>query len=186
MALTRSEQMSRIRGRDTRPELILRTALWQRGLRYRVQAATPVGRPDVVFPTAKVAVFLDGCQWHGCPAHYVFPRTRRDFWGAKLAENVARDCRQTLELEALGWRVVRAWEHQVFMNLDEVISAVAAALEGGPPAVADAWRVVQVDPLPAGDDMERRLLVDLHDATRQQVEVRKRTTGKWPRKPPTG
>jgi len=81
---------------------------------------------------------------------------------------------------------VRAWEHQVFMNPDEVISAVAAALEGCPPVVADSWRVVQVDPLPEGDDMERRLLVDLHDATRQQVEVRKRTTGKWPRKPVTG
>lgn len=185
MALTRSEQMSRIQGKDTKPEMQLRAALWRRGLRYRVQAMTPVGRPDVVFPAMKVAIFVDGCQWHGCPDHYVFPRTRRDFWGAKLAGNVARDRRQTLELEAQGWHVVRVWEHEVFVALGDVVAAVAAALDGaGRPDVA-AWRVVRVEPLPGGDDMEHRHMEDLRDANRKLVAARRRSTGKWSRKPAT-
>lgn len=186
MALTRSEQMSRIRGADTKPEVLLRAALWKRGLRYRVRATTPVGRPDVVFPGAKVAVFVDGCQWHGCPDHYVFPRTRREFWGAKLAGNVARDRRQTLALEALGWRVVRVWEHRVFTDLDGVVALVDAALAGAAAPSDDAWRVVRVEPLPEGDDMERRHLEDLRDAATQRLDVRRRSTGKWPRRPAAG
>ncbi len=186
MALTRSEQMSRIRGKNTEPERLLRAALWERGLRYRIHAETPVGRPDVVFPKAKVAVFIDGCQWHGCPDHYVFPRTRRDFWGAKLAENVARDRRQTLALEAQDWRVVRAWEHEVFTVLDGVVDAVAAALAGEAPTSAGAFRVVRVEPLPEGEDMERRHLEDLRNVGKQLEVVRRRSTAKWLRKPPLG
>jgi DNA mismatch endonuclease, patch repair protein len=186
MALTRSEQMSRIRGADTKPELLLRKALWNQGLRYRVRAVTPVGRPDVVFPGTKVAVFVDGCQWHGCPDHYVFPRTRREFWGAKLAGNVARDRRQTLELEALGWTVVRVWEHRVFTDLDGVVGLVSAALSGQAVPSEAGWRVVRVDPLPEGDDMERRHLEDIRDASTQHLEVRRRSSGKWSRKPAAG
>ncbi|HYO69174.1 MAG TPA: very short patch repair endonuclease, partial [Archangium sp.] len=87
MGLTRSEQMSRIRGKDTSPERLLRSALWRAGLRFRLQSRTPYGRPDVVFSKARVAVFIDGCFWHGCPDHYVRPRTRNDFWSSKLLEN---------------------------------------------------------------------------------------------------
>lgn len=183
MAVTRSEQMSRIRGKNTKPEILLRTALWGRGLRYRVQATTSVGRPDVVFPTAKVAIFVDGCQWHGCPDHYVFPRTRREFWCLKLAGNVARDRRQTLELEALGWKVLRVWEHMIFTELEGVVELVEAALANVPAPEAEGWRVVLVEPLPEGDDMERRHLEDLHDAAIRRLEVRRRSTGKWPRGP---
>ena len=105
----RSRMMSRIRGRNTRPERRLRQALWAAGLRYRKHAKTPVGRPDLVFVGPRVAVFVDGCFWHGCPRHYVRPRSRTDFWSRKLRENVDRDRRQTLELHVRGWTVVRIW-----------------------------------------------------------------------------
>src|SRR4051812_21964937 len=114
MALTRSEQMARIRGVNTTPELRLRARLWSTGLRYRLHLRTPAGRPDLVIPGAQVAVYIDGCQWHGCPKHYVRPRSKDEFWAAKLHENVARDLRQTQQLEALGWRVLRFWEHEVW------------------------------------------------------------------------
>lgn len=172
--------MSRIRGRNTSPEVLLRRALWHAGLRYRLHAATPVGRPDVVIATIKLAVFVDGCQWHGCVEHYVFPRTRRDFWGAKLAENVNRDRRQTRDLEAQGWRVVRLWEHEIFTDLAGVTGRVLAAARsaGAEPL---SWRVLQVDPQPGDEDLERRVLVELREKETQREELRRRTTRKWRR-----
>ena len=113
MGMTRSENMARIHSSDTRPEVILRHALWRAGLRYRLNAKTPSGRADLVFRRGQLAVFVDGCFWHGCPDHYVRPRNREHFWAKKLRENVARDRRQTVTLEALGWRVYRIWEHDV-------------------------------------------------------------------------
>src|SRR5262245_58811764 len=118
VALTRSEQMARIRGRNTTPELLLRRLLWEAGLRYRLHAKTPAGRPDIAFPQSRVAVFIDGCFWHGCPDHYVRPRSSSEFWSRKLAENVRRDATQTRRLEALGWRVCRFWEHEIFEAAD--------------------------------------------------------------------
>src|SRR5580692_10585444 len=109
MGLSRSEQMARIRSRNTTPERVLRGLLWSAGLRYRLHATTPAGRPDIVFPGTRVAVFVDGCFWHGCPDHYVRPRSSSDFWSRKLLENFKRDGAQTERLEALGWRVCRIW-----------------------------------------------------------------------------
>jgi DNA mismatch endonuclease (patch repair protein) len=172
--------MARIRGKHSSPEIRLRHALWARGLRYRLHAPTPVGRPDIVFPGNRLAVFVDGCQWHGCPDHYVFPRTRREFWGEKLLTNFRRDRRQTLELERLGWRVVRPWEHAVFVDLDGVCRTVEMVLHGGQsPTDLDAWRVVAVEPLPEGNDMERRHLEDLRDPEKRMAIERKRSTAKW-------
>lgn len=92
-SLTRSEQMSRIRGRDTKPEVSLRRLLWSRGCRYRVHFKTPAGRADLAFVGKKVAIFVDGCFWHGCPEHSVAPRSSRPFWEGKLRANVHRDQR---------------------------------------------------------------------------------------------
>lgn len=102
MALTRSQQMARIKGKLTKPEVFLRQALWQRGARYRLHHKTPVGRPDIAFPGPRLAVFIDGCQWHGCPKHYVRPRSRNEFWADELSTNVERDQRQTRAIEAAG------------------------------------------------------------------------------------
>jgi DNA mismatch endonuclease (patch repair protein) len=128
MSLTRSQQMSRIRSRDTKPELILRRILWSRGLRYRLHAKTPFGRPDLVFARKKVAVFVDGCFWHGCPDHYAPPRSQSRFWAEKLRQNVARDRLQTRQLEAHGWRVVRLWEHEIADQLADAAERVLLAL----------------------------------------------------------
>ncbi len=108
----RSYNMSRIRGQDTRPERILRKALWQAGLRYRLKSALP-GKPDLTFPSARVALFVDGCFWHACPMHVSFPKGNAEFWRLKLANNVERDRRVERELDEMGWRVIRIWEHDL-------------------------------------------------------------------------
>lgn len=128
MALTRSEQMARIRSCNTRPERLLRSALWASGLRYRVGASTSAGRPDVVFPRIQVAVFIDGCFWHGCPQHYVAPRTRTDFWRKKLKENQTRDRQQTMALKAQGWTVIRIWEHEVLSSVNAAVDRIAKSV----------------------------------------------------------
>lgn len=107
--------MSRIRGRDTKPELLLRHMLWGLGLRYRLRFQVE-GRPDLVFPAAKTAVFVDGCQWHCCPSHWVRPRSNRDFWDRKFEKNRIRDQVVNSALNEQGWRVLRFWEHEIEEN----------------------------------------------------------------------
>lgn len=100
--------------RDTRPELAVRRVVWQLGLRYRVDLAPMPGRrrADLVFTRAKVAVYIDGCFWHSCPAHATTPKANRDWWTAKLAANVARDRDTDARLAHAGWTVIRVWEHE--------------------------------------------------------------------------
>ena len=103
------------RGRDTGPELAIRRAVHARGLRYRINARPlPELRrtADLVFPSAKLAVFVDGCFWHGCPTHATRPRINEEFWAKKLAGNRARDAETDRLLVARGWTVVRVWEHE--------------------------------------------------------------------------
>jgi DNA mismatch endonuclease (patch repair protein) len=107
----RSAQMSRIRGKDTKLELLVRYALHAAGLRYRLGGAGLPGRPDLVFPRHKTVVFVDGCFWHGHDCHlFRLPKTRPDFWKAKIDANRARDVRVDSELVALGWRPLHLWE----------------------------------------------------------------------------
>jgi DNA mismatch endonuclease, patch repair protein len=139
-AATRSYVMSRIRGRDTRPELLLRKALRTRGLAgYRVHAPFP-GRPDVAFTKIRLAVFVDGCFWHGCSRCRIpAPRTNRSYWGPKFASNRARDRRNTRALRASGWSVLRFWEHQVFRDPDQCALRVARAYERRVEAFSNAY-----------------------------------------------
>lgn len=120
--------MSHIRGKDTGPEIILRKALWAKGLRYRLHYKVK-GKPDIVFVGAKVAVFVDGCFWHGCPLHAVRPKANAEFWQKKLDANIERDARVSIELEALGWTVMRFWEHEIKEELASVIARVAEAVD---------------------------------------------------------
>lgn len=100
----------------TKPEVRLRSMLHRRGLRFRKDHLVRVGtirvRPDVVFTRAKVAVFVDGCFWHGCPEHQVVPRSNPDYWVPKLRRNVERDREVDCALRDEGWTVVRVWEHE--------------------------------------------------------------------------
>src|SRR4051794_33740524 len=86
----RSRCMSRIKGKNTKPELMLRKALWAAGLRYRLHTRLP-GRPDLTFSGSRVVVFVDGCFWHSCPKHRTTPKTNAAFWNAKIGRNTARD-----------------------------------------------------------------------------------------------
>lgn len=102
------------RGRDTAPELALRSLLHQAGMRFRVDLALPFDRrrrADIVFTRVGLYVFVDGCFWHGCPEHFVMPKTRRDFWAAKIEGNRARDRDTDQRLHNAGLSVVRIWEH---------------------------------------------------------------------------
>lgn len=108
-------QMSQQRTRDTDAELAIRRRLHARGFRYRVDYAVVPGlrrRADIAFTRARVAVFIDGCFWHGCPEHRTYPKANREWWGAKLAGNVDRDRQTDQRLREAGWRVVRIWEHE--------------------------------------------------------------------------
>jgi DNA mismatch endonuclease (patch repair protein) len=181
MPLTRSAQMSRIQGRDTEPEKRLRSALWHKKLRYRKHYKTPSGRPDVVFVGAKVAVYIDGCFWHGCPEHYVRPRSNEEFWRNKLASNIERDRRQTLELEAAGWRVVRVLEHEIYENLHEVVSRIEDLVKDREATERDDWRVFKVDAVDDLQNLERRYLVKLRNPDQVHEIECPRCTTKWKR-----
>jgi DNA mismatch endonuclease (patch repair protein) len=107
--------MQAIRSRDTKPEWLVRRLLHAQGLRYRVAAKPLPGlrrTADIVFRRAKVAVFIDGCYWHGCPEHYVSPKTNPGYWSDKVARNMARDRDTDQRLEEAGWTVLRFWEHE--------------------------------------------------------------------------
>ena len=97
--------------RDTAPEVALRRALHRRGVRFRLHRTDLPGRPDLVLVRCRVAVFVDGCFWHGCPDHFTLPRANRAWWLAKMARNQARDREVGELLVALGWQPVRFWEH---------------------------------------------------------------------------
>jgi DNA mismatch endonuclease, patch repair protein len=114
--------MRAISRRDTSPERFLRSELHRRGLRFRVDypVRVPGGRPprpDIAFTRHRLAIFVDGCFWHGCPVHSAIPRTNAGYWGPKISRNIERDREQETRLKAAGWDVIRVWEHD---NLSDV------------------------------------------------------------------
>lgn len=122
-SLSRSQIMARVRSRNTEPEQRLRKALWRLGLRYRLGAKLP-GSPDIVFVSARIAIFVDGCFWHNCPIHGELPVTNREYWQAKITRNEDRDRRVDEELQHLGWNVLRVWEHDIDQNVESVAEQI--------------------------------------------------------------
>lgn len=117
------------RGRDTKPELAVRRLLHRAGYRYRVDFA-PLRdrrRADIVFTRRNLAVFIDGCFWHGCPQHASLPKSNVDYWLPKLARNVERDREADRDFRDAGWTVLRFWEHD---DPEAVATAIASALTG--------------------------------------------------------
>lgn len=116
------------RGKDTGPELAVRRLLHAQGLRYRVdfRLAPPLrARADVVFTRQRIAVFIDGCFWHGCPIHATSPKANSDYWGPKLARNIERDRETAVALAERGWTVLRFWEHEApAVVADAIVQAV--------------------------------------------------------------
>jgi len=107
---TRSRMMSGIRGKNTKPELLIRKALHARGFRYRLHCDLP-GKPDICLPKHRAVIFVHGCFWHGHACHlFKWPSTRPEFWRAKIERNRAVDAAAEQALEAAGWRVAVVWE----------------------------------------------------------------------------
>jgi DNA mismatch endonuclease (patch repair protein) len=131
-----ARNMSAIRSRDNRTESQLRRALHRMGFRYRKYSAGLIGRPDIVFPTEKVAVFVDGDYWHGRMVREggfealesYYTRKQQTYWVAKLSRNVARDDRVTAELQVLGWKVLRFWESDIKRDVAPAARRVATTV----------------------------------------------------------
>lgn len=123
--------MKRTGQRDTGAELLVRRAAYHRGLRYRVDQAPVPGlrtKPDLLFVRARVAVYIDGCFWHGCPQHATWPSKNAAWWSDKILTNRARDARMTETLMAAGWTVLRFWEHE---GPEDVAARIEAVVRGG-------------------------------------------------------
>lgn len=125
------------RRRDTKPEMAVRRAVHALGLRYRVDARPLAGlnrRADLVFTRSKVAVFIDGCYWHGCPQHGTTARTNSGYWGPKIQRNRERDAETDTLLHQAGWEVLRFWEHETPKDAAERIITVVKGQESRTPS----------------------------------------------------
>ena len=135
--------MSRVKAKDTRLEVRVRSALHRRGLRFRKHVSVLPGKPDVVFTKARVAVFIDGDFWHG----YRFGDWRHkisDFWKDKIAKNRARDENADRSLQEMGWRVVRLWQHEIEGDFERAIERVISAIrENDKPSGSDGASAVE-------------------------------------------
>lgn len=126
----RSEVMRRVRGKDTKPERLLRSALHRAGFRFRLHRRSLPGVPDIVFPGRRKAIFVHGCFWHSHRCRRARkPASNRDYWIPKLAENKKRDVRNRRRLAALGWRSMVVWECQL-RAMDRVLEKVEKFLDG--------------------------------------------------------
>lgn len=123
--------MAGIRGRDTRPEMLLRKGLHALGWRYRLHGRTIAGRPDLVFPGRKALIFANGCFWHGHDCHlFKWPKTRADFWREKIGANIRRDARVLEQLRQEDWRVAEVWECTLKGRERWPLDGVLAACDG--------------------------------------------------------
>ncbi len=128
MPLARSEIVKRVKQKDAAAELALRSALHGLGLRSRLHRRIEGVVVDVGFLAAKVAVFVDGCFWHGCPLHSTFPKSNRSDWLAKLAENKERDQRQSVKLRSASWTVIRLWKQECLLTSRKTAQRIAQAV----------------------------------------------------------
>jgi DNA mismatch endonuclease (patch repair protein) len=127
----RSRIMRAVHGKNTSAERALRDALWVAGLRgYRLHSENVPGTPDVLYGIERLAVFVDGCFWHGCPKCYREPKSRKEYWTMKVQRNKDRDARVNADCEANGWRVLRLWEHEVLKTPKRAAARVAKVLRG--------------------------------------------------------
>ena len=131
----RSWNMSRIRSRDTKPEMLLRSLLHRMGFRFRVQYKKLPGRPDIVLPRYKTVIFVHGCFWHqhsDC-IEGTRPKSNTEYWKTKLENNVTRDRRNRLAIIELGWQVLRFWECELEKTPVQIATKIAETLRGVPP-----------------------------------------------------
>lgn len=121
--------MARVKSKNTIPELLLRRQLWRLGLRYRLHYPVLGVTTDIAFVGRRLAIFVDGCFWHGCPDHYRRPPSNQEYWDRKIQQNIDRDARQNQLLRDAGWRVIRVWECEVKRDPLGVATRIAASLQ---------------------------------------------------------
>ena len=122
----RSKIMSSIKGKNTKPEIIVRKLLWAQGIRYRIHNRKVFGTPDISIKKQKLAIFIDGCFWHGCSNCYKAPKTNSKFWKDKLEYNKHRRTIVRHELRKNDWKILEFWEHQVSKEPDKVIKRIVS------------------------------------------------------------
>ncbi|MFM0017619.1 very short patch repair endonuclease [Paraburkholderia azotifigens] len=136
-AATRSRMMSGIRGRNTKPEILIRSLLHRRGFRFRLDARDLAGRPDIVLPRYRAVIFVHGCFWHGHDCHlFKWPQTRAEFWRDKIGRNRANDAKAQAALLEAGWRVATVWEcalRGANRDIDGVLQRLIDWLHGDAP-----------------------------------------------------
>lgn len=141
---TRSRVMSRIRSTNTKPELALRRALWAEGVRgWRCHPRMVPGKPDLAFTRWRVAVFVDGCFWHGHPDYFT-PGKSGTYWDEKIARTQERDRNANEALNDAGWRVIRLWDFEVEQSLDRCTKRIAEVLHAAKVASHEARRFARV------------------------------------------
>lgn len=123
-AVQRQKAMRSVRNKNSQLELRVRSALHRRGLRFRLHGPNLPGRPDIVFASARVAIFLDSCFWHGCARHFRAPKSNQEFWNRKIRANVERDARVLEAYRDSQWLVCRLWEHEVDSDFDACIDRI--------------------------------------------------------------
>lgn len=153
--------MSRVRGKDTKPEMLLRQGLHARGLRFRLHRKDLPGTPDMVFPRYRAVVLVHGCFWHDhdCPL-FKLPVTRREFWVAKIEGNKARDARDIAGLTAAGWRVLVVWECALKGPARQPVDAVFTAIVSWLDTKKSAGIVQGKWPLMSVNDINSRAISD--------------------------
>ncbi|MBM3200652.1 very short patch repair endonuclease [Candidatus Woesearchaeota archaeon] len=123
---TRSKIMSCIRGKDTKPEILLRKALFKKGYRYSLNHRFKElnFKPDIVMVSRKVCIFIDGCFWHGCERCYRPPKSNKKYWIPKIKRNMQRDKEQNTYLKKKRWKVIRIWEHEINKNMEKALNKI--------------------------------------------------------------
>lgn len=129
----RSYNMSRIKGKNTKPEMLVRRFLHAHGFRYKLHDKTLPGKPDIVLPKYKTVIFVHGCFWHGHEGcrYFVVPKTRTEWWTNKIKNNIQKDLIAVKQMESLGWKVIYVWECELKdCNKDIILGTLAAELKG--------------------------------------------------------
>ncbi|MFE4573072.1 very short patch repair endonuclease [Paenibacillus chitinolyticus] len=120
----RSKLMKAVKGKNTLLEAKVTKALWHKGVRFRKNVKSLIGKPDIAIKKLKLVVFLDSCFWHGCPIHCKVPKSNVEFWKLKIDRNIKRDLEVTRHYREIGWDIIRIWEHELKDNFEGEVNKI--------------------------------------------------------------